>query len=173
MPEDTKSTGHPLDQQNALERKIQLEGSKDPDNFKMPDGRTLSEVRRSNQELEDKEYQEEARMVARRAREQSASTLQKGKKLAITSTGNLLDTTEPVISERSKEVVTRSTSENVKPLREGTGNVTAPSGETATPAGTPTGGVTTTTPATTPTSTPASTGSPSTPATTPSSTSRT
>jgi hypothetical protein len=49
MTEETKTAGHPLDRQNAIERDIQLKGSKDPDNFKMPDGRTLAEVRQDNQ----------------------------------------------------------------------------------------------------------------------------
>lgn len=141
MPNETKA-GHPLDRQNEIERAIQLEGAQDPDNFKMPDGRTLSEVRQANQQIEDKEYQEEARMVARRTREQSISGIQKGDKLVMTQVGNIIDITEPVISEKPVTMdKSRSTSENVKPLREGAGTQpTAPSGETSTSSGVSTGG---------------------------------
>ena len=95
MPEKTREAGHPLDRQNALERAIQLEGSKDPSKFKMPDGRTLAEVRQSNEVTQQKEYQEETMMIARRTREMSIPEFSKGKDLVVTQVGNIIDVTAP------------------------------------------------------------------------------
>lgn len=135
---DNKEFVHPLDRQNALERAIQLEGSKDPDNFKMPDGRTLTEVRQSNYAVESANYQEEIRMVAQRTREQSIPEFQKGDKLVMTSTGNLIDVTEPIISEDTVTMAkSRTTSSEIaegviQPRQEGLSNPsTAGSGESA------------------------------------------
>jgi len=97
--EKEKGAGHPLDQQNAIERAIQLEGNLDPDNFKFPDGRTLSEVRQANQEAQAAEYQKEIQMVASRTREQSAAEFQKGKSQVVDAAGNIIDNTEPVKSD--------------------------------------------------------------------------
>lgn len=150
MAED-KDTGHPLDRQNAIERSIQIEGSKDPEHFKMPDGRTLAEVQRANRTSEDAEYQDEIQMLAQRTREQSMPEFQKGKKLVMTSVGNLVDVTEPVSSEKTITLAkSRTTAADIEegaiqPLRERPGDSpSAPSGEIATPGGTPMG----TTPAT-------------------------
>jgi hypothetical protein len=107
MTEETKTAGHPLDRQNAIERDIQLKGSKDPDNFKMPDGRTLAEVRQDNQKKQDEDYQNEIRMVAQRTREQSIAEFQKGQNLSMTPAGNIIDVTEP---KRSEKPITMKTS---------------------------------------------------------------
>lgn len=142
MTEETKSTGHPLDRQNAIERAIQLEGPKDPDKFKMPDGRSLTEVREANQQAEDAEYQEEVKMLAERTREQSIAEYSKGGELVMTKAGNIIDVTEPVPSDDTVTLSkSRTTMEDIeegaiKPLRERTGNSSsAPSGEVATPGG--------------------------------------
>ena len=96
---------HPLDEQNAIERKIQLEGPRDPDNFKMPDGRTLTEVRRSLNEKHTKEFKEEDQMVRARSRELSNPELSKGEKRIVTEAGNIIDVTEPKKPEERKEEI--------------------------------------------------------------------
>lgn len=124
MAEDKVETGHPLDRQNAIERAIQLDGPKDPDNFKMPDGRTLTEVREANLATQDAEYQEELQMIAARTREQSVAELQKGEKLVMTPTGSIVDVTEPVPSEQTISMATSRTTMAeiqegaIQPLRE-------------------------------------------------------
>jgi hypothetical protein len=149
MAED-KGAGHPLDRQNAIERDIQLNGPKDPDHFKMPDGRTLSEVREANDETQSAEYQEEIQMLANRTREQSITGLQKGGKLVMTKPGNLIDITEPETSDTP--AVTMATSRTtaaeieagvIQPRRE-SGSATN-SGETSSSSGTPSGVNSTTT----------------------------
>lgn len=92
---------HPLETQNAIERKIQLEGSKDPENFKMPDGRTLSEVRKTLQDQHQKEFVTEAKTIGRTTREMSP-VLNKGKDLVMTGPGNIIDVTEPPKSEKKE-----------------------------------------------------------------------
>lgn len=112
--EETTEAPHPLDRQNTLERDIQLKGAQDPDNFKMPDGRTLSEVRQTNQDRQEKEFQEEIQMVARRTREQSIVEFQKGGdkgKLVMTPGGSIVDVTEPVPSERTISLSTSRTTQ--------------------------------------------------------------
>ncbi len=61
---------------NELERKIQLEGAADPDNYKMPDGRTLSEVRTANYDRETEEGKESTRVNEQRMREQYHASYQ-------------------------------------------------------------------------------------------------
>ncbi len=141
MAEEIKDE-HPLARQNSIERAIQLEGPKDPDKFKMPDGRSLTEVRKANQETEDVEYQDEVKMLAERTREQSIGEYSKGEKLVMTKAGNLIDVTEPTVSEDTVTMATsRTTMEEisegvVQPLRErGGGTASAPAGETATSSG--------------------------------------
>lgn len=108
MPDDeTKEQAHPLDKQNALERAIQLEGSKDPDNFKMPDGRSLGDVRRANEEIHYEEFLEESKMIARRTREVSIPEFSKGKDLVMTRAGSLIDVTPSPVN---KDTVTMATS---------------------------------------------------------------
>ena len=125
MPENTSEARHPLDRQNAIERAIQLEGSKDPDNFKMPDGRTLTEVRQSNDEIHRKEFQEDSRMIARRTREMSIPEFTKGKDLVVTKAGNIVDvTTPPPIEENVTLAKSRTTAAEIDegiiaPPREG------------------------------------------------------
>lgn len=124
MDNDKGQTGHPLDRQNQLEREIQLEGSKDPDNYRMPDGRTLTEVRQELQKIQDAEYQEELKMVASRTRELSISSFQKtGEKLVMTPTGSIVDVTEPVMPEKPALSISRTSMADIeagaiKPLRE-------------------------------------------------------
>jgi hypothetical protein len=95
---------HPLDRQNAIEREIQLEGPKDPENFKMPDGRTLAEVRQANEEIHQKEFIDEAKMIGARTREMSAGGLTKGKNLVVSSVGNIIDVTPPPEIEKREYV---------------------------------------------------------------------
>jgi hypothetical protein len=109
MTEETKGAGHPFDKQYAIERDIQLKGAKDPDNFKMLDGRTLTEVRNDLREQQDAEYKKELQMVAARTREQSAAELQKGKDLEMTSNGSIVDVTEPVPSDKKISLATSRT----------------------------------------------------------------
>lgn len=139
---EEKEIGHPLDRQNAIERDIQLKGGQDPDNFKMPDGRTLAQVRQANQVIQDAEYQEEIQMLARRTREQSIPEFQKGKNLVMTSAGNIIDVTESVVSEdpvtmaKSRTTAVDISEGAIPPLREreGVGSLSS-SGETASPSG--------------------------------------
>jgi hypothetical protein len=113
MTEDQKA-GHPLDNQNRIERAIQLEGSKDPDKFKMPDGRTLTEVRNDVAILHADEYQKEIQMVAHRTRESSIPEFTKGKDLVMTRVGNLVDVTSPPPIEDNVTMATsRTTSEDI------------------------------------------------------------
>lgn len=98
---DEERVEHPLDRQNAIEREIQLRGSKDPDNFEMPDGKTLTEVRKSLQERHDQEYREETAMIGKTTREASLPEFKKGKDLAVTPTGVIIDVTEPPKVERT------------------------------------------------------------------------
>ena len=101
MPDETKEAAHPLDRQNAIERAIQLEGPENPDEFKMPDGRTLTEVRQSNAEIHAKEFLEENKMIGRRTRELSIPEFSKGKDLVMTPAGNIVDVTPPPIPEET------------------------------------------------------------------------
>lgn len=86
---------HPLDEQNAIERKIQLEGPKDPDNFRMPDGRTLTEVRTALNDQHKAEFKENDEKSRLRSRELSLPELSKGGNLVMTGAGNIIDVTEP------------------------------------------------------------------------------
>jgi hypothetical protein len=86
---------HPLDEQNAIERKIQLEGPRDPDNFRMPDGRTLTEVRTALNDQHKSEFKENDEKSRLRSRELSLPELSKGEKLVMTTTGSVIDVTEP------------------------------------------------------------------------------
>jgi hypothetical protein len=95
---------HPLERQNAIERAIQLEGPKDPDNFKMPDGRTLTAVRQANEEKHQDEFLDEAKMLGARTRELSIPEFSKGKNLVMTSVGNLVDVTPPPAVEKVEHV---------------------------------------------------------------------
>lgn len=63
--------GTALETANAVERRIQLEGRKDPEKFKMPDGRTLAETRKELYESHVKEGDEAAKVQLKRVREQS------------------------------------------------------------------------------------------------------
>jgi len=63
--------GSALDIANAEERRIQLEGRLDPDNFQMPDGQTLSSVRQKLYETHVAEGDEANRIQLERVREQS------------------------------------------------------------------------------------------------------
>lgn len=102
---------HPLDEQNAIERRIQLEGSRDPDHFTMPDGRTLTQVR---QEL-DKQHREEAKndseAFEESSRNQSMAEFKRGGSLGITRAGNIVDTTNPEKSSKSPQLPHHSISE--------------------------------------------------------------
>lgn len=94
---------HPLDEQNSIERKIQLEGPQDPDNFRMPDGRTLTQVR---QELHDKhveEFKKDDETLRAVNRELTRPELNKGGKLVMTSAGNIIDVTEPNKVKKTEE----------------------------------------------------------------------
>lgn len=93
---------HPLDEQNAIERKIQLEGPQDPDNFRMPDGRTLTQVRQELHEKHTQEFKEEDEALRARSRELSRPEFSKGGKLVMTSVGNILDVTEPKKVEKTE-----------------------------------------------------------------------
>lgn len=143
---DEKDAGHPLDRQNEIERAIQLEGPKDPDKFKMPDGRSLTEVRQANQAAQVAEYQEEIKMVSQRTREQSIPEFQKGEKLVMTKSGNLIDVTEPKESDVTITLAeSRTTSAEIdegviKPRAEGTGTSgSVPTGEVSSSSGAPLG----------------------------------
>lgn len=61
----------PLEKMNQEERKITLEGPKDPDHFKMPDGSTLTETRRRLYEEQVEEATEADKVQTARVREQS------------------------------------------------------------------------------------------------------
>lgn len=61
----------PLEKANAIERDIALNGPKDPDKFKMPDGRTLSETRQQMYDDQVKEGQVADDLQQQRIREQS------------------------------------------------------------------------------------------------------
>ena len=88
------NSAHPLDKQNALERDIQLNGPKDPDNYRMPDGRTLSEVRKHLDDQHKKEFETETEMILARTRELSP-TSHVGENLVMTKAGNIIDVTTP------------------------------------------------------------------------------
>src|SRR5690349_13527283 len=81
---------HPLDEQNKLERRIQLEGNADPDHFKMPDGRTLTEVRQSNEKSQSEEYKKKAEAATELAREQSFESRDPIGKPVVNKTGTIL-----------------------------------------------------------------------------------
>jgi hypothetical protein len=71
MADDKNKELSALERANEIERDIILNGPKDPDNFKMPDGRTLSETRR---ELYDSQIEEgiaDDKVQQQRIREQS------------------------------------------------------------------------------------------------------
>jgi hypothetical protein len=72
MPED--STLSPLDAKNAEERRITLEGPKDPENFIMPDGRTFAQTQRDKFEQDTKEGLEADQIQQQRVREQSMAS---------------------------------------------------------------------------------------------------
>jgi hypothetical protein len=82
MPEDKNNAATPkalpiegegsaLEVANAAEREIQLKGRQDPENYQMPDGRTLSEVRQELYEAHQKEAVESNKTQLKRVREQS------------------------------------------------------------------------------------------------------
>lgn len=68
MADGTKSA---LEEANEIERKIILEGPKDPDKFKMPSGKTLTETRQALEKIQIKQGQEEEDRHSERIREQS------------------------------------------------------------------------------------------------------
>lgn len=61
----------PLDIKNEEERRIILEGRKDPENFKMPDGRSLADHRKEKFETDTKEGMESEEIQRKRVRQQS------------------------------------------------------------------------------------------------------
>ena len=69
MPEDTFLS--PLDAKNAEERRITLEGPKDPENFMMPDGRTFAQTVRDKFEKDTEEGIAADEIQKQRVREQS------------------------------------------------------------------------------------------------------
>lgn len=60
-----------LEARDEIARKIALEGPKDPDNFKMPDGRTLTETREAKYLADREEGDAETKANAEHKREQS------------------------------------------------------------------------------------------------------
>lgn len=84
---------HPFDKQFDLEREIQLEGARNPDNYKMPDGRTLTQVRQDLENQHKEEYKEETAMIQDTTRKASHPELVKGDKLVMTSAGTIVDVT--------------------------------------------------------------------------------
>jgi hypothetical protein len=61
----------PLEEANRREREIILQGREDPDNFKMPDGTTLTETRKRIYEQQIEEGRETEKIQSQRIREQS------------------------------------------------------------------------------------------------------
>lgn len=106
---------HPLDEQNAIERKIQLEGPQDPENFRMPDGRTLADVRRDLYDKHTKEFKEDDNALRAHSRKLSRPEFSKGGKLVMTSAGNIIDVTEPKKVEKTEQTTPQPPPETLPP----------------------------------------------------------
>jgi len=100
---------HPLDKQNELEREIQLEGSKDPENYKMLDGRTLAEVQKANTTVGEAEGEVEHVRDAKQTKEISMPEYTKTGELVMTKVGNIVDVSEPPPLETEGEATPRQT----------------------------------------------------------------
>lgn len=100
---------HPLDKQNELEREIQLEGSKDPENYKMLDGRTLAEVQKANNTVMEAEGKAEVKLDAKQTKAISEPEYTKTGELVMTKVGNIIDVSEPPPLETEGEASPRQT----------------------------------------------------------------
>ena len=109
---ETTAGEHPLKKQYDLERRIQLEGRRNPKEFKMSETQTLHDVQQANLKTQTEEGKKDAENFRDRMVEQSQAGLRKGESLGMNKQGVILDLTTPPKPEEPAGDQTDQHSEN-------------------------------------------------------------